>query len=141
MQKIFWVFLKGRGYVGGEAVAMPAQSLLPLPLTATDVVVADRPGLLAYHVKLGDVVAAGDVLADLIILDGPTAFVERHLVRAGTDGFILSLRCLKYVWPGILSPRLLATNRWRIAPAIYWKCDLGKSAYLAWLVQSWHDRL
>ena len=52
------------------------------------------------HVELGDVVAAGDVLADLIILDGPTAFVDRHPVRAGTDGFILSLRCLKYVWPG-----------------------------------------
>ena len=79
---------------------MPMQSPLPLPLTATDVVIADRPGLLAYHVELGDVVAAGDVLADLIILDGPTAFVERHPVRAGTDGFILSLRCLKYVWPG-----------------------------------------
>lgn len=93
-------FLKGRGYVGGEAVAMPVPSPLPLPLTATEVVIADRPGLLAYHVELGDVVAAGDVLADLIILDGPTAFVERHAVRAGTDGLILSLRCLKYVWPG-----------------------------------------
>ncbi len=93
-------FLKGRGYVGGETVAMPVPAPLPLPFAATEVVIADQPGLLAYHVGLGDVVAAGDVLADLIILDGPNAFVERHPVRAGTDGFILSLRCIKYVRPG-----------------------------------------
>ena len=68
-------------------------------MSATEIVVADRPGLLAYRVRLGDIVSVGDVIADLIILDGPTAFVERHPLYAGTDGLILSLRCLKYVGP------------------------------------------
>ena len=73
-------FLKGRGYVGGETVAMPAPAPLPLSLTAMEVVIAERSGPLAYHVGLGDVVASGDVLADLIIPDGPDAFVGSHPV-------------------------------------------------------------
>ena len=54
-----------------------------------DVVIADRPGLLAYHVELGDVVAAGDVLADLIILDGPTA--SRASSGPGWRGWFYSI--------------------------------------------------
>ena len=100
-------FFMGRGYVDAAPAVTPptpspspSPSPAPLPLSATEIVVADRPGLLAYHVRLGDIVSVGDVIADLIILDGPTAFVERHPLCAGTDGLILSLRCLKYVGPG-----------------------------------------
>ena len=96
-------FFMGRGYVDAAPAVTPptpSPSPAPLPLSATEIVVADRPGLLAYHVRLGDIVSVGDIIADLIILDGPTAFVERHPLCAGTDGLILSLRCLKYVGPG-----------------------------------------
>ncbi|MHA6297254.1 succinylglutamate desuccinylase/aspartoacylase family protein [Devosia sp. CAU 1758] len=72
----------------------------PTSLEATEMLRADRPGLLAYRVNLGDRVKKGDVVADIIAMDGPEAFLQRTPLRAGTDGLILSRATAKFVVVG-----------------------------------------
>ncbi|SMQ72271.1 hypothetical protein SAMN06295905_2098 [Devosia lucknowensis] len=92
-------FLAGRGLIQTTPpAAKPAPG--PTPFEATEVLRADRPGLLAYRVKLGDRVKKGDVVADIIAMDGPEAFLARSPLRAGTDGIILSRASAKYVVVG-----------------------------------------
>ena len=94
-----FAFFAGRGLIDAEvepAKAAPG----PTPFEATEVLRADRPGLLAYRVNLGDRVKKGDVVADLIAMDGPEAFISRTPLRAGTDGFILSRATAKLAATG-----------------------------------------
>lgn len=92
-------FFAGRGLI--DAVAQPAKAAPgPTPFEATEVLRSDRPGILAYHVELGDKVKKGDVIADVIAMDGPEAFMTRTPLRAGTDGFVLSKVSAKLTAPG-----------------------------------------
>jgi len=97
-------FFRGRGFVrtgDDNAPAGPARRApQALPLTATEILRVDKPGLLAYKVALGAFVKAGDIIADLVALDGDQAFFHRTPICAGTDGQVISLRSIKYVWPG-----------------------------------------
>jgi predicted deacylase len=92
-------FFAGRGLID---TAVPAAKPAPGPtrFEATEVLRADRAGLLAYRVELGDRVKAGDVVAEIIAMDGPEAFLARTPLRAGTDGLILSRASAKYTIPG-----------------------------------------
>ena len=92
-------FFAGRGLID---VTPPAASAAPgpTPFEATEVLRADRPGLVAYRVGLGDRVNKGDVVADIIAMDGQEAFLARTPLRAGTDGIILSRASAKYVVVG-----------------------------------------
>ena len=49
-------------------------------------------------VELGDEVSKGDRIADLLLLDGDDAFVERIPLLAGTTGRVISRATTKYVW-------------------------------------------
>jgi uncharacterized protein len=92
-------FFAGRGLIDATVEpSTPAPG--PTPFDATEVLRADRPGLLAYRIELGDRVRKGDVVADIIAMDGPEAFMGRSPLRAGTDGFILSRVSAKYVVTG-----------------------------------------
>ena len=75
-------------------------SVPPTDLAACEVLRVSQAGLIAYHVKLGDEVKTGDVIADLILLDGSHPARERVPIKAGTDGIIFSMMASKYVWPG-----------------------------------------
>ena len=77
--------------------SMPA----PTAFTACEIVRVTQTGLLAYQVSLGDIVKAGDVIAELISLDGAAPARERTPIVAGTDGLVFSLNQMKYVWPGM----------------------------------------
>lgn len=76
-------------------------SASPSPLNGCDVIRVNAPGLVAYKVGLGDIVAKGDVIAELIALDGEMAARQRTPIIAGTDGVVFSLCHNKYVWPGM----------------------------------------
>lgn len=93
-------FFIDRGLIDLPAPAPAKPVPGPTPFEATEVLRTDRPGLLAYRVELGQAVKAGDVVADLIAMDGPEAFVARTPIRAGTDGFILSRASAKFVVAG-----------------------------------------
>jgi predicted deacylase len=102
-------FFAGRGLV--DAPALPeAPGPGPTPFEATEVLRADRPGLLAYHVGLGDRVNKGDVIADIIAMDGPEAFLARAPLRAGTSGIILSRASAKYVVVGATVAKIVGSD-------------------------------
>ncbi len=102
-------FFAGRGLI--DANPLPAQPMpAATPFEATEVLRADRPGLLAYRVGLGDTVKKGDVVADIIAMDGPEAFLARTPLRAGTDGFILSRASAKYAIPGSSVAKIVGTQ-------------------------------
>ena len=46
----------------------------------------------------GDRVAKGDLIAEVLQLDGEGAFLDRVPLLAGTDGLVLSRVVTKYVW-------------------------------------------
>lgn len=102
-------FFAGRGLIDATVpVATPAPG--PTPFEATEVLRADRPGLLAYRVGLGDRVNKGDVVADIIAMDGPDAFLGRSPLRAGTDGIILSRASAKYAVVGSSVAKIVGTE-------------------------------
>ena len=58
------------------------------------------PGIIAYHVRIGEQVTRGQHVADVVdptVLDPTEA---RTPVLAGTDGFVLSRLMQKLVFPG-----------------------------------------
>jgi uncharacterized protein len=104
-----WEFFADRGLI--DCPVPPALSAPPpTPFEATEVLRADRPGLLAYRVGLGDRVARGDIVADIIAMDGPEAFLARTPLRAGTDGFILSRASAKFVVAGSSVAKIVGTE-------------------------------
>lgn len=101
-------------FAGRDLIDMPATPLQkaapgPTPFEATEVLRAEKPGLLAYRLDLGDRVRAGDVVADLIAMDGPEAFIARTPIRAGTDGFILSRASAKFAVAGSAVAKIVGT--------------------------------
>lgn len=102
-------FFAGRGLIAAKTTpARPAPG--PTPFEATEVLRADRPGLLAYRVALGDQVKKGDIVADIIAMDGPEAFLARTPLRAGTDGLILSRATAKYAVTGSSVAKIVGTE-------------------------------
>ena len=71
-----------------------------LPLNATELLRSPQSGLLAFCCTPGTTVRKGDLVAELISLDGEQAFRKRTPLYAGTDGLLFSRRINKYVWPG-----------------------------------------
>lgn len=105
-------FLQSQGLIGGELIrARPAATPAGTDLAATEMTRVQQAGLLAYKVQLGDTVKKGDVLADLISLEGDGAFVERMPILAGTDGVIISPNIHKYVWPGCSIAKIVGKEK------------------------------
>jgi len=109
-------FFKSQELIRGEQIGQPGDAVEPKPLTATEILRVNRPGLLAYKVELGQRVEKGQTVADLIALEGEGAFIETTPVTAGTDGLVISLNSSKYVWSGcsiakIVGERPLKSDR------------------------------
>lgn len=103
-------FFCGRGLIDDDPGPPPEPAPAATPLEATEIVRVDHPGLLAYRVELGERVAKGQPIADLIALDGPEAFIARTPVLAGTDGFVLSRLVGKYVTRGAGIAKIVGTE-------------------------------
>lgn len=105
-------FLQTQGLIDGELIRpQPPATAEPTDLAATEFTRVDAAGLLAYQVELGDVVKKGDVLADLIALEGEGAFSKRTPILAGTDGLVLSRKIQKYVWPGCTIAKVVGSEK------------------------------
>jgi len=103
-------FLCGRGLVAADPGPRPEPTSTATPFEATEIVRADRPGLLAYRVDLGQRVTRGQPIADIIALDGPEAFMARTPIVAGTDGLVLSRVLRKYVTRGEAIAKIVGTT-------------------------------
>ncbi len=94
-------FFQAQGLIKGTPVMpKPSHSAASTALAHTEMLRTDCAGLLAYQVELGEIVKKGQIIAEVIMLDGDAAFVERRPIIAGTDGLVLSRNTAKYVWPG-----------------------------------------
>jgi predicted deacylase len=91
-------YFQEEGLISGKPVGLKGEAAAPTDLRATEYLRAPCAGLLAYQVELGDRVARGDRIADLLLLDGDNAFVQRVPLLAGTSGTVISRSTTKYVW-------------------------------------------
>ena len=103
-------FFAARRLIEADPGPRPAASSSPTSLDATDVVRAPGPGLLAFRVDLGQQVQKGDVIADLIALDGPEAFVARTPIVTQADGFVLTRSLSKYATRGTHIAKVVGTQ-------------------------------
>lgn len=105
-------FFQSRGLIkGGNLANSPEAAPTATELEATEMLRVSGPGLLAYKVELGDRVKKGQVIADLIILEGEQAFLKRTPQLAGTDGVVISRNTHKYVWSGCSIAKIVGTER------------------------------
>lgn len=92
-------FLVGRGFISGTPAEYPSAGAEATPLTAVEYLRAYRPCLVVYQQPLGAVVSTGDVIAELLSLEGDDAFTGKTLLRAGTDGVFFDRSLIKLAWP------------------------------------------
>ncbi len=92
--------LQRRGQVAGDPGPLPAPLAEATSLDAVDTLKAPAAGVLAYAVALGDQVAAGQTVAELVDPAAKNPAEARQRVVSQTDGLVLSRRSHKYVLPG-----------------------------------------
>jgi predicted deacylase len=98
-------FLKRRGVIAGDPGPLPAPLCAATRLDAVDVVKAATAGILAYRRGLGDQVAAGDIVADIVDPLG-----GRLPVPSRTDGLLLTRRSNRFVRPGDTIAKIVGTK-------------------------------
>lgn len=88
--------LERRGVISGPAEAtLPALRCEATPLSGMSQVKAPQAGLVAYHLRLGDKVRKGELIATII--DPLKGSAE---VLAETDGVLFARHSQTYAWPG-----------------------------------------
>jgi predicted deacylase len=93
-------FLMRRGAVRGEPGPLPKPVGDGVPFEAVDMLRAPVAGIVAYRRALGDMVAKGDVIADIVDPLAEDTHKARTPVATRTDGFVLTRRDDKLVRPG-----------------------------------------
>ena len=93
-------FFITRGFINSKMDK--AAPIMPpaLPFNATQIIKASFSGLVCYHVTLGQRVDEGELIASILLLDGPDAFRKKIPVYAGTSGIVFSMMLQKYIWKG-----------------------------------------
>jgi predicted deacylase len=93
-------FLMGRGYIAGKQTDLPSPAAQPTLLTGVEYLRAERPCVVVFQKPLGAMVKTGDVIAELLSLEGDDAFTGKTELRAGTDGIFFDRSLIKLAWPG-----------------------------------------
>ena len=93
-------FLQRRGLIAGDPGPLPKLTGKVADLEACENIRAPRAGIVAYKKREGDVVRAGDVIAEMVdpLADDPRQ--ARVPVRCEASGPILSIRAMKSVGAG-----------------------------------------
>ncbi len=98
-QHLFSV-LCSRGFINMAPTPLPDIQVPGLPLEATDMLRTSVPGILTYRVAVGDQVIKGQHVADIIDPTELDPAQARTPIHATTDGFVLSRRTRKLMFPG-----------------------------------------
>ena len=59
-----------------------------LPFNATQIIKSEVTGLVCYEVQLGQDVTEGELIANILLLDGPEAYRVKVPIYAGTSGIV-----------------------------------------------------
>jgi predicted deacylase len=93
-------FLQRRGIIAGDPGKLPKLEAKVTDLDACEIVRSPVAGVVAYKKREGDLVKAGDVIAEIVdpMADDPKR--ARTPVRCTASGPILSTRAMKYIGAG-----------------------------------------
>ena len=104
-------FLQRRGAVAGDPGPLPAPKGEAVDLEAVEMARAPVAGLVAYRVKLGDVVAAGAHLADIVDPSADDPKTARTPVHSETAGLILSRSGPRFVRQGQVIAKVIGKEK------------------------------
>ena len=93
-------FLQRRGVIAGEPGPLPEPRCEPTPLDGVDVLTAPAAGVLVYRKQLGDRVAAGEVVAELVDPLGEPVGAARTPIRSTASGLLLARMTERLARPG-----------------------------------------
>ncbi|MBK8753472.1 MAG: succinylglutamate desuccinylase/aspartoacylase family protein [Candidatus Competibacteraceae bacterium] len=93
-------FLQRRGIISGEPGPLPELRCEPTPLNGVDVLTAPAAGVVVYRKRLGEVVAAGEVVAELVDPLGEPLGMARTPIHSKTDGLLFARMSERLVRPG-----------------------------------------
>ncbi|HRD48175.1 MAG: succinylglutamate desuccinylase/aspartoacylase family protein [Candidatus Competibacter sp.] len=93
-------FLQRRGVIGGEPGPLPELRCQPTPLNGVDVLTAPAAGVVVYRKQLGDTVAAGEVVAELVDPLGEPLGAARTPIYSKTHGLLLARMTERLARPG-----------------------------------------
>ncbi|HEY1382466.1 MAG TPA: succinylglutamate desuccinylase/aspartoacylase family protein [Dongiaceae bacterium] len=93
-------FLQRRGLIAGDPGPVPELKAKVANLDACEILRTPKAGIVAYRKREGDLVKAGDVIADIVdpLADDPKA--ARSELRCQAEGPVLSIRAMKAVAAG-----------------------------------------
>jgi len=97
--KALMAYLCHLGVVGGDRPALPAPLCQPTPLSGSETLHTPVPGVVVYRARPGDLLAAGDPVADVI---DPTAPGQArvHTVCASVSGVLYATVAQRYAVAG-----------------------------------------
>lgn len=97
--KALMAYLCHLGVVGGDRPALPAPLCQPTPLSGSETLHTPVPGVVVYRARPGEVLAAGDPVADVI---DPTAPGQArvHTVCASVSGVLYATVAQRYAVAG-----------------------------------------
>ncbi len=102
-------FLQNRGAIGGDPGDIPAFTGVVGSFEATDVITAPGPGIIVFKRGLGDMVQAGDVIAEIADpMADPSA--PRAEVKTCTDGRLFTRTLQPTAWTGCQIAKVQGTE-------------------------------
>jgi uncharacterized protein len=103
-------FFTRRGLVAGDPGPLPAAQCAAAPLAAVETLRAPVAGFLVYKAALGDEVAAGDVIAEIVDPLAEDKSRARTPVRTATNGLLYQRKRLRHIRPGQSVARIAGTQ-------------------------------
>lgn len=97
--KALMAYLCHLGVVGGDRPALPAPLCQPTPLSGSETLHTPVPGVVVYRARPGDVLAAGDPVADVIDPTAPDQ-ARVHTVCASVSGVLYATVAQRYAVAG-----------------------------------------
>jgi len=110
-------YLVHLGVIAGPAVALPAPSCQATPLAGSETLTSPVPGVVVYRARVGDVLAAGDLVAEVI--DPTAAGASRvHRVCAGVAGVLYATVGERYCMAGGEIGKIAGAQPFRTGPLL-----------------------
>jgi len=95
-----FIFLQRRGFVKGSCPEVPPLRHGATPLEGVDYIAAQDAGVLMYHKGPGDVIAKGDLIAELVKPAGVIGESTKVEIRSKTSGVLFARNSDRFARPG-----------------------------------------
>jgi len=99
-------FLRRRGVLAGDAGPLPAPLCEPTPLAASEPINAPAAGVVVFHRSVGETIAAGELVAELVDVDSGAA----HALHAQSSGVLYARAATRWALPGDRLAKIAGTT-------------------------------